>query len=835
MRSSLDLFDSALGGIPFMKHQLQDTMKKELSELTIAFDESTIIAITDHTGKIEFVNKKFCDLSLYSEEELIGQNHRILKSGYHSNEFYRDMWRCIRSGKVWKGEILNKAKDGSFYWVHTTIVPFLDDKGKPYRYISIRVDITEQKAIEVKLQEALKNDFIQTVKSLENGMFKMIKDVNGNLIYTMAEGKLMERLGLYSEKLRNKTPFDIFPKDIASYKQAQYEKAYTGIRINYEIELSERLIYVDVSPILENEKVVELVGSVHDITEMRNTQKQLQENQILYQSLFEHSQDYVVTFYTNGKIVNMNPKVEALLGYSLDNIQNKSLKNTTLLETELGLHQLHFEKALEGESQTFEVQATQKNGENLYLSVTYLPIIIDKQIKGIFSIGKDITEEKKKQELNAYLAYHDELTKLSNRRGFEKKLREALETAKKTKQKLAVMYLDLDRFKRINDTLGHYIGDRLLEQVALRLKDGLTQGNSIARMGGDEFMVLCSEIISEECSVSYAQSLIDRLQAPFFIEGYELYVTVSIGISLFPNDGENVVDLMKHADIALYKAKDLGRNTLQTYSSSMNSRNYQSFILERDLRKALINQEFIVHFQPRVNGLTGKIVGAEALIRWNHPTLGLVSPAEFIPLAEETGLIIPIGQWVKRRVCEQLVIWKEQEIPIIPISINISAQRFLQKDFTENVRKILTEFNLEGNLLEIEITENSLIKNEEFVIQTLHELKELGIKIYIDDFGTGYSSFAYLKAFKIDGIKIDQLFVRNISCESENAGITSAMVKLAHHLNLDVIAEGVETIEELKFLCEHECTNVQGYLYSKPLCIEEFEAILRKGELKPLK
>jgi diguanylate cyclase (GGDEF)-like protein/PAS domain S-box-containing protein len=820
-----------------MNYQLQKifTINKELSELTYAIDESTIIAITDHTGKIEVVNKKFCDLSRYSEEELIGQNHRILKSGYHTKEFYKEMWKSISSGKVWKGEILNKAKDGTLYWVHTTIVPFLNEKGKPYRYISIRVDITEQKGIEVKLQEALKNDFIQTVKNLENGMFKMIREGNGDFIYTMAEGKLMDRLGLYSEKLRFKTPFDIFPIDIARFKQSQYEKAYTGIRINYEIELSGRLLYIDVSPIMAGEKVVELVGSVHDITEMRNTQKQLQENQLLYQSLFEHSQDYVLTYDTNGKIVNMNPNVEELLGYSLENIQNKSLEKTILLVNELSLHQHHFKMALKGEAQTFEIQAFHKNGKCLYLNVTYLPIVIDSQFKGVFSIGKDITEEKKKQELNAYLAYHDELTKLSNRRGFEIRLREALETSKKNKQKLAVMYLDLDRFKRINDTLGHYIGDRLLEQVALRLKDGLGQGNSIARMGGDEFMVLCSGIESDECSVSYAQMLIDRLQEPFFIEGYELFVTVSIGISLFPNDGENVVDLMKHADIALYRAKDQGRNTFQTYSNTMNLRNYQSFLLERDLRKALINQEFILHFQPRINGLTGKIVGAEALIRWNHPEFGLVSPAEFIPLAEETGLIIPIGQWVKRKVCEQIVFWKENEIPLIPISINISAQRFLQKDFTENVRKILQEFELDGNLLEIEITENSLIKNEELVIQTLNELKELGIKIYIDDFGTGYSSFSYLKAFKIDGIKIDQLFVRNISCESENAGITSAMVKLAHHLNIDVIAEGVETMEELNFLCELDCINVQGYLYSKPVDVEEFEVILQKGELKPLK
>lgn len=283
-----------------------------------------------------------------------------------------------------------------------------------------------------------------------------------------------------------------------------------------------------------------------------------------------------MTFDSKGKVVNINPKVEELLGQSLENIQNKSLENATLFENEF-VHRHHFEKAIKGEVQTFEIQILHKNGKNLYLNVSYLPIIIEKQVKGVYSIGRDITEEKMKQELNAYLANHDELTKLANRRGFEKNLREALQFAEKNRQKLAVMYLDLDRFKRINDTLGHYIGDRLLEQVALRLNDGLAKGSSIARMGGDEFMVLCSELESEEGSVLYAQMLINRLTEPFFIEGFELYVTVSIGISLYPKDGENVVDLMKHADIALYRAKDQGRNTYQTFSSSMNSRNFQSF------------------------------------------------------------------------------------------------------------------------------------------------------------------------------------------------------------------------------------------------------------------
>jgi EAL domain-containing protein (putative c-di-GMP-specific phosphodiesterase class I) len=261
----------------------------------------------------------------------------------------------------------------------------------------------------------------------------------------------------------------------------------------------------------------------------------------------------------------------------------------------------------------------------------------------------------------------------------------------------------------------------------------------------------------------------------------------------------------------------------------MDKMSFRSFFLERDLRKALLKNEFIAHLQPRIDAATRKIIGAEALIRWNHPTLGLIPPSEFIPLAEETGLIIPIGKWMKRKICEQLVKWRNDGVPLIPISINISAQRFLQKDFSESVRRILEEYNIDGNLLEVEITENSLMKNEEDVTQTIKELKELGIKIYIDDFGTGYSSFSYLKSFQLDGIKIDGSFIRNISVKSDNAGITSAMINLAHLLKMEVVAEGVETIEELQFLNDHNCTQVQGYLFGKPVGISDFEKLLCNG------
>lgn len=801
------------------------SLNKEIADLKLALDESSIIAITDHTGKIIEVNRKFCEVSQYSEEEALGQNHRLVNSGYHSKEFFQHMWQTIGSGKVWRGEIQNKAKDGSLYWVHTTIVPLLNEIGRPYRYISIRVDITEQKQMEAALQQALKDDFKVTVKSLENGIFKMIKNDHGQVVYTMSEGKLMQELGIPTEILQDKTPSEMFPDYIASYKMAHYEKAFQGNRVNYEVELVGKLLYCDVSPIKQGDQVIEIVGSVHDVTELRSTQKQLQENQILYESLFQLSNDSVFTLDTFGELINMNPTTEQLLGYSLTELQEISMANI-IVEKYKDVSSQWFKKALQGELQNFDTVLYHKNGTEVHLNLTLLPITVENQLTRIYAIGKDISEQKKVQELNAFLANHDELTKLLNRRGFEATLKKGLTVAKEKQEILALMYIDFDRFKYINDTLGHYVGDQLLEGIAHRLQECVGEETSIARMGGDEFMILCPAVETEEAAKRTAEKILRCLKAPFCINGVELYITASIGISMYPNHGDSVVDLMKYADSALYRAKDEGRNNYQLYDTVMSTSSYQSFFLEQDLRKALIHQEFLAYFQPRIDIKTGKIIGAEALIRWNHPELGLIPPSDFIPVAEDTGMIIPIGKWMKKTVCEQFIKWREIGIPLIPISINISAQRFLQRDFACHFRSLLEEYSLEGNLFEIEITENSLMKNEEYVKKTIADLKELGIKIYIDDFGTGYSSFAYLKEFKLDGIKIDQSFIRDISHESENASITSAMIQMAQLLHMDVVAEGVETVDELAFLQDHQCHHVQGYLFEKPVPIEEFERML---------
>ena len=677
--------------------------------------------------------------------------------------------------------------------------------------------------IEIELSNAKKIEFMDKLKHLQNGIFTMHKNKEGNYVYTMAVGKLLEDIGVYDEKLRNQTPFEVFPEEIAIIKHVHYDKAFQGERANYELELNGKIVFVDVIPVKNGEIVSEIVGTVLDISELKSTQEELHLNQEHYDSLVKLNQDLLVVFNKNAQIINMNTKATELFGFSGKDIPYDKIKTT--LDTSVKPIKDYLEKALKGTIQNFEIDFHDKNLNKIYLYVTILPVIINNQIHRVYMIGKDVSEQKKVQDMNAYLAHHDELTMLPNRRWMSLKTIEALQQVKNgNDEMLAILLIDLDRFKSINDTLGHQIGDQLLGKLGKRILASINSEKHFAcRMGGDEFMILCPGVTSEQEVVSIAEKFLQELVNPFYIEEYELLVTASIGICFYPTGGMDEIDLMKNADIALYKAKDLGRNMFQIYDPSMNKRSYQSFLLERDLRKAIMNDEFILHLQPRVDALTGRTVSAEALIRWMHPKLGLVSPGEFIPLAEETGLIIPMGTWVSRKVCEKLVEWREAGIQLVPISVNISSQRFLQKDFSNEIRDLLKEFQIEGKWLEIEITENSIMKNEENVFKTLHELKDLGVKIFIDDFGTGYSSFNYLKTFNLDGVKIDRSFIQNISSESENASITTAMIKVAQHLKLEVIAEGVETKEELDYLLEQNCHYIQGFYFGRPCATEEFE------------
>ena len=420
------------------------------------------------------------------------------------------------------------------------------------------------------------------------------------------------------------------------------------------------------------------------------------------------------------------------------------------------------------------------------------------------------------------LAYFDSLTELPNRLLFADRLSQAVTHARREQEMLAVLLLRLDRFKNVNDTLGHDWGDLLLREIAVRLKNAIGDRGTVARFEGDEFGLLLTDIHGSEKVLEALCEVTGSLKPAFVIEGHEIYVTASVGVSLFPADGQDPPELLDHAGIALYRTQSLGGNSSQFYRAEMNQRALERLALEAELRRAVENEELILYYQPQIDIATRRICGAEALLRWQHPKLGLVPPLEFIPLAEDTGLILPIGEWVMKTACNQAASWHRGGFPNLRMAVNVSPKQFQQRDFLDTVRRIVQQSLIEPSLLELEITESSLVENAAPVIELLTRLKQIGVSIAIDDFGIGYSSLAYLKRLPIDMLKIDRTFVSDAITAPDDAAIVVAIITLAHNLRLQVMAEGVETEEHLKFLQLLNCDKAQGYLFGKPVPPESF-------------
>lgn len=444
----------------------------------------------------------------------------------------------------------------------------------------------------------------------------------------------------------------------------------------------------------------------------------------------------------------------------------------------------------------------------------------------VVGFSLDLTKFKEAEAKANYLAYHDALTNLPNQALFKDRLHQALTLARRNEQMLAVLLVNLDRFKTINDTLGYLTADQLLRNVADRLAGCLRDSDTVARFSGDEFAILVTQVSRTEDAAKIAESIKDALSAPFQFEDQELFVTTSIGISLCPDDGRDAIALLKNAGTALKRAKERAGNDYQFYASGRTTTALRQLVLENNLRPGLEHEEFILHYQPQVNIQTFKIVGIEALVRWQHPGLGLLYPVEFISIAEHSGLIVSIGEWVLRNACAQSKSWQDAGFEPLRMAVNLSARQFQQPKLVDTIAEILKETGLDPRYLELELTEGSIMKDPDEAIGKLHELKGMGVKISIDDFGTGYSSLNYLKRFPIDTLKIDQSFVSELNTDPDDAAIVTAIITLAHALKLNVIAEGVETKEQLGFLRRLHCDEVQGYLFAKGISAEEFTELL---------
>lgn len=457
----------------------------------------------------------------------------------------------------------------------------------------------------------------------------------------------------------------------------------------------------------------------------------------------------------------------------------------------------------------------------------------------VLAIVRDVTERKKADLQIFDLAFYDQLTGLPNRQLFSKELDTVIESTHKQQREFAILFVDLDRFKRINDTLGHSIGDELLKTVATRLQGCLRSADRVvrpekdsvdtvrlARLGGDEFVIVLHDVGCESATATVAERIIAALGEPFYCEGHQFVVTPSIGIAIYPQDGRSNDELLMNADAAMYKAKAAGRNTYRFYSDTMKVRSLHRLDLENELRRAVDNKDFQIYYQPKVDIESWTVVGAEALLRWHHAERGWISPADFIPIAEETGLIVPLGKWVLQEVCQQVADWQASDLSRIHVSVNVSSQQMYTDDLVALVKDVVADAGIRPGLLDLEITESLLMRDTDATVEALNALKEFGVTLSVDDFGTGYSSLSYLKRFPIDVLKIDRSFVQDLHRDADDAAICAAILAMARNLDLAVVAEGVEIEEQLDFLRRHNCKQIQGYLFSKPLAVEEFEALI---------
>jgi diguanylate cyclase (GGDEF)-like protein/PAS domain S-box-containing protein len=566
-------------------------------------------------------------------------------------------------------------------------------------------------------------------------------------------------------------------------------------------------------------------------TQLDNRDAALRENEMRMRAVLDNVVDGILTIDAQGVIESCNPAAKRIFTLGNNDIAGK---NITSLFAEACLKDFHNYCGLDLQNPidvlhtngACELIGKRVDHSNFPIEIALSRMqVADMQL--FIVVVRDITERKRAEERLVYLANYDELTGLPNRTLFHDRLHQAVAHAKREQRLVAVLFFDLDHFKKINDTLGHHVGDQLLVGAAARLSSSVRELDTVARLGGDEFMVILEGIKHVDEVTDIVTNLLEALEKPFMLEGQEAFVAASAGIAIYPFDDVDINNLVKNADTAMFRAKEHGGNTYQYFKSDMNAKAMERLKLESALRHALERDEFELYYQPRVDLRTGAISGMEALLRWNNPRIGSVSPYTFIPLLEETGLIMPVGDWVLKTACEQTRRWHQAGYQHLRVSVNLSARQFRQKDLVKRFKALWESSGLNPAYLELEITEGLLVENVDAVVRILSAFHDHDVQISIDDFGKGYSSLSYLKRFPIQTLKIDRSFVRDIVDDSDDAAITAAIVALARSLRLNIVAEGVETKSQLDYLTSLSCDEVQGFFFSKPLPAGEFEEFMK--------
>lgn len=816
--------------------------RKEAEERYRATIENAPVAIW-HTGldkRTLHVNRKLCEMLGYTEEEMLLLSSRDVVSGAHygadANEFER-----LNAGGIssFSSERPLVRKDGQTIWVNRTVSLVRDSAGNPLYHVRVMVDVTDRKQAE----EAVMRDrtLLRTVvDNLPDRIY--VKDSEGRYLLMNDTAKKIHGIG-DDRDIVGKTAFDILPADDAAVVAAEdrdiiqrkkpvfnREKCIARADDVHGGRSAKWQITTKVPLMGESGEVCGIVGVNRDITEQKRAAMALVEGERKFRQLAENIPEvFWITDIAQHETLYVSSAFEKITGRRVTTNSNYPESWLRIVHPDDRRRVYEARKALPGIDYNIEYRVVRADGAVRWIHDQAFPVTDgENNVYRIAGIAADITRRKEAEEKLLHLAHYDALTALPNRVLFFDRMRQIMAQAQRHGLSAGIMFVDLDRFKLANDTLGHAVGDLLLKQVAQRLVASVRKCDTVARLSGDEFAVIVGDLrVAEDVHV-IANKILTALAAPFCIEGHELYVTASIGVSMYPADGNDPQDLVKHADSAMYRAKEAGRNAYRFYTDDMNTRTMHHLELENGLRKAVERREFLLHYQPKLNLRDGSITGFEALLRWRRPGAeGLVSPAEFVPLLEETGLIVPVGEWLIDAACEQISIWRQEGIEPRPIAINLSARQFADKNLAAAIRRSIDAHWVDSSLLELEITESALMNNTEEAIATLTYLKSLGLRISIDDFGTGYSSLSYLKRFPLDALKVDRSFVRDVTTDEDDATITLSIIGMAHKLGLKVIAEGVETEAQLKFLSKNRCDEMQGYYFSKPVPAEDCGRMLR--------
>ncbi len=799
------------------------------------------IVITDCDGTIQWVNRAFTTMTGYSKEEVLGKNPRLLKSGDQSQSYYDKLWSTISSGKVWEGEIINKRKDGTTYTEEMTITPVIQRSGDTTHtcFIAIKHDITERKRTQDALVESERRYRSLFENMLEGFAYcEMLFDNLGrpiDFVYLAVNNRFGKLTGLQNVVGRRFTEVIPQGKDAQPELFERYSRVVrTAEPERFEIEIKALGMWFSISAYGAGNGC--FVATFDNITERKQAEESLLFKTALLEAQAETTIDGILVVDESDHIVLANKKFGAQFGIPdevLSTGDDQIVLQHVMAKTDAPdafIERVKYLNSHRDEKSRDELRFKDGKIYDRYSA----PLVDSKRLyRGRIWYFRDITERKVAEERIQFLAYSDALTALPNRRLLKDRLTQALASARRQESKVALLFLDLDRFKNINDSLGHAVGDLLLQEFAGRLTTWGREQDTVARVGGDEFLIVLTGLKDITDVAVAAERLMDALSGEYSIQGHALNITCSLGISIFPEHGTDTETLIKNADAAMYSAKESGRNGFRFFTADVDDQAAERLTLENSLQLVLEKKELSLVYQPQMDIVSGKIIGLEALLRWQHPKLGLVPPDKFIRIAENCGLIVPIGEWVLRTACSQAQKWQEDGVPPVRVAVNVSAVQFRRRGFSERIRKVLQETGLAPQYLELELTESVLLADADVTFSVSQKLKAMGVALTIDDFGTGYSSFSYLKQFRVTRLKIDRSFIRDVAVNPDDAAITSAIISMAKSLHLKVIAEGVENEAQMSFLRAHRCDEIQGYYFSKPLAVDKVADKLRGDNPEP--